>query len=143
VRRLSAHGLSVGLVPGWDVRIERRPASFPVLHASTQRLPAVRGDYGSGLVETMRRQDVFVALVEFDPADGRTPMFSGRGIPALRDGDFDPSAQQRVIPGMCGTQQFLVANGRAFCLYVVLGSWVLRRQLTATANTLVGTLAVG
>ncbi len=143
MRRLAAHGLSVGLVPGWDARIERRPASYPVLHASTQRLPAVRGDYGSGLVERMRGQDVFVALIEFDPADGRSPMFSGRGIPVLRDSDFDPSSQQRVIPGMCGTQQFTVVSGRAFCLYVVLGSWVLRRQLTATANTLVRTIGVG
>jgi hypothetical protein len=143
MRRLAAHGLSVGLPPGWDARIERRAAAFPVLHASTQRLPAVRGDYGSGLVETMGGRDVFVALVEFDPRDGGAAMFDTAGIPLLREQDFDPNAQQRVIPGMCGSQRFLVASGRAFCLYVVLGSWVLRRTLVATANEVVGTIQVG
>jgi hypothetical protein len=90
----------------------------------------------------MSGRDVFVALVEFDPSDGAMPMFSGRGLPVLRDTDFDPSAQQRVIPGMCGTQQFLVASGRAFCLYAVLGSWVMRRSLATTANGLVRTITV-
>ncbi len=141
-RRLAAHGLSLAVPSGWDARIERRAGAHPVLHASTQRLPAVRGDYGSGLVEKMGGRDVFVGLVEFDPADGTSPMFTGRGIPVLRDTDFDPSAQQRVIPGMCGTQQFLVVGERAFCLYVVLGSWVMRRTLTTKANTVVRTIAV-
>ena len=142
-RRIRAHGLSVVVPLGWDARIERRREDVvvapgtdvpmggyvhPVLHMATVALPAVRGDYGSGVVETMGRRDIFVSLVEFDPEAGRTAMFRPGWPVRLRVGDFDPNAQQRVQPNMCGTQRFVTSARRAFCLYVVLGSF-LRRSL--------------
>ena len=156
-RRLSAHGLSCVVFPGWDVRIERRqesdvpaPASnipmggyvHPVLHAGTSRLPARRGDYGSGYVEKMRPSDVFVCLAEFDHEAGATDMFVDGQPRGVRSSDFHPNAQQRVIANMCGTQRFFAAEGRAFCLYVVLGSWVQRRHLTDVANSLISTIRI-
>lgn len=156
-RRLRAHGLSCVVPAGWDVRIEQRgqatisaPASnipvsgyvHPTLHAATSALPAQRGDYGSGYVETMTARDVFVCLGEFDHEAGATEMFD-EGLPTdLRGGDFHPDAQQRVIAGMCGTQRFFTQGGRAFCLYVVLGSWVQRGALVPLANSFLSTVQV-
>lgn len=154
---LAAHGLSAAVLPGWDVRIQRRPQSgvsfpasdlpvggfvHPVLHGATSRLPAQRGDYGSGYVETMTSSDVFVCVAEFDHEAGRTAMFEDGQPLALRTAEFHPEAQQRVISGMCGTQRFFTTAGRAFCLYVVLGSWARRKALVARANEFVATIGV-
>jgi hypothetical protein len=156
-RRLAAHGLSCEVPAGWHVRIEQREQSavnvpttalpaggyvHPILQAATSPLPALRGDYGSGYVETMRGTDVFVCLGEFDHEAGDTAMFD-EGLPrSLRSADFHPEAQQRVIAGMCGTQRFFVENGRAFCLYVVLGSWLQRQSLVPVANSLLATVLI-
>jgi hypothetical protein len=156
-RRLRAYGLSCAALPGWDVRIEQRaqstvpaPASdlpmggfvHPILQAGTSALPAVRGDYGSGYVEKMTSADVFVCLGEFDREAGAEEMFDDGMVRSLRPSDFHPDAQQRVIAGMCGTQRFFTTSGRAFCLYVVLGSWLHRSQLTPRANELLATIEV-
>lgn len=156
-RRLSAHGLACTVPAGWDVRIEHRaestvmaPASDvpmggrvrPTLHAATSTLPMARGDYGSGYVERMRATDIFVCLAEFEPADGAGAMFTP-GLPqTLQSADFRPDAQQRVIAGMCGTQRFFTEQGGAFCLYVVLGSWVRRGELVPKVNSFISTLEV-
>lgn len=156
-RRLESHGLSVAVPAGWDVRIGQRaeaavpaPASkypmsgfvHPTLHAASSPLPAVRGDYGSGYVETMTVRDAFVCLVEFDHEAGDTEMFDVGQPTRLRAGEFHPEAQQRVIAGMCGTQRFFTAEGRAFCLYVVLGSWLHRKELTAEVNAFISSLQI-
>jgi hypothetical protein len=155
--RLTAYGISATPPPGWDVRIERRtqssvraPASMapvggyvhPVLHAANSRLPAQRGDYGSGYVETMSSSNVFVSLAEFDREAGATALFDHGQPQAVRTADFHPDAQQRVIAGMCGSQQFFTQNERAFCLYVVLGSWVNRRTLVQTVNQFVSSIGI-
>ncbi len=155
--RIAAHGLSCAVLPGWDIRIERRvespvpvPGSTepmgghtqPILHAGTSALPARRGDYGSGYVELMTAGDVFVCLGEFDPQDGLEDMFDSGMTPPLQSGDFHPDAQQRVIPGMCGAQRFFTTRRRAFGLYVVLGSWLQRGPLVARANELLATVQI-
>ncbi len=156
-RRLSAHGMSCELLPGWDIRIERREQSeipvpgstepmggytHPILQAGTSALPARRGDYGSGYVERMTTRDVFVCLGEFDREDGAHQMFED-GMPAdLRGRDFHPDAQQRVIAGMCGAQRFFTVEDRAFCLYVVLGSWLQRASLVPRANQLLSSIRI-
>jgi hypothetical protein len=155
--RLSAHHLSCEVLPGWDVRIEQREQSdvnvprsdlpmggfvHPVLHAATSTLPARRGDYGSSYVERMRGTDVFVCLAEFDHEAGATNMFVEGQPTALRSADFHPDAQQRVIAGMCGAQRFFTAQGRAFCLYVVLGSWIQRQSLVPKVNSFISTVGI-
>ena len=157
-RRLAAHGLSVAVPSGWDVRIERRQQAavpvdgaewpnggfvHPVVHAATSPLPPTRGDYGSSYVETMRPTDVFVCLQEFDHEAGDTAMFDDGQPTELRPADFHPEAQQRVIAGMCGSQRFFTTGGRAFCLYVVLGSWVQRQPLLQQkVNPLLSTIRI-
>ncbi|HKY16663.1 MAG TPA: hypothetical protein VJM33_17185 [Microthrixaceae bacterium] len=154
-RPVAAHGISITPPRGWEVRIDLRredpivaPAAprlpgetisrsgtmTPFAHLGSFALPARRSDYGAEAVERMKARDVFVALVEFDREAADTPMFARRGLPALRMTDFHPTAMQRPMPHMCGAQWFFTEQGRAFCLYVVLGSWVLRRSLVTTAS---------
>ena len=147
-RRIAASGLSIEPPSGWEASIFRRPptsgeVTYPVVHAATVPLPAGRGDYGSGLVETLGPSDVFVGLLEFGPEAAETPLFSGlRGVPGLTPDVYRPRALQRTIRGQAGVQRFFTVAGRAFCLYSVIGSMAERVPLTARANQLVGSLRV-
>ena len=153
--RLSGHAIAVDLPTGWDGRIYRRePAEAgtahatadtqAVLHAASFPLPADRGDYGSGAVEVMRRADVLVVLVEHGPASAGTALFATPGPPRqMSPGDFSPSALQRVIPGQAGAQAFFTSNGRAFCLYVVLGDYNERDRAVPVLNSLLRSLQLG
>jgi hypothetical protein len=137
--RLEAHGLSVTLPERWEGRLYLRdtaPRAFahaaaygapeestsPVLHLANFALPTGRGDYGSGAVDKMGAQHVFVSLVEFDAEEAGRPLFAARGFPRLTTHDFASNQLQRRIPGQLGCQRFFTDNGRAFCQYTVLGS---------------------
>jgi hypothetical protein len=148
---LVAHGLEVDLPAGWDGRIARRdtapvearaasttaeatPAPA-VAHIATFSLPREVGDFGSGAVELMRRDDLFVSLVEFDRDSVGTRLFAREGLPTkLRPSDFDPQALQRTLSGQAGTQVFFTAAGRPFCVYVVLGSFMRRTGTVPIVN---------
>ncbi len=141
--RVEGHGISVDAPAGWEVRIGQReggPApggrTRPILHAATVALPSVRGDFGSGVTGELGQQDLFLSLFEYDPEAANTPMFAARGIPVPAADDFSPAALQRSIPGQSGRQYFFQASGRAFCLYVVLGSHARRAALLSRANGL-------
>jgi hypothetical protein len=145
---ITAYDLAINLPPGWDGAIYRREptaqeTTSPVVHAATFPLPARRGDFGSGAVELMGPRDVFVALVEYQPESARTALFALQGIPApLRVTDFSPTALQRTIPGQAGVQRFFSQYGRAFCLYVVLGSFANRDALVPLASTVIQGLVI-
>jgi hypothetical protein len=49
---------------------------------------------------------------------------------------------QRPLPGQSGAQFFFTEAGRAFCLYVVLGSHARRRQLVPEVNLVLSALSV-
>jgi hypothetical protein len=49
---------------------------------------------------------------------------------------------QRITPGQSGAQYFYNEAGRAFCLYVVLGSHDRRSQLVGEARRLLSGLGV-
>ncbi len=156
--RLSAEGLSVEVPEGWDAEIFRRePDAAPdadltdetrpeitgaVLHMANFPLPPQRGDFGSGAVEVMRRQDVLVVLKEYDRDSAKVALFRRRLELPLRADVFDPDQLQRVLPNQGGTQVFFNEAGRAFCLYVVLGSYRLRARLLPQVNALLATLRV-
>lgn len=131
-------GLRLDVPPGWEGQIRRRSAGEPMIghaariqppalggavaHLANFPLPREVGDFGGGVVELMRAPDILVNLVEYDEQSRGTPLFSAQGVPTLRPADFDPATMQRTIAGQSGAQRFFTAQGRAFCLYVVLGS---------------------
>lgn len=147
--RLRAHGLTVGVPRSWDARLYRREPdepeerTFAIIHAGTFALPGNRGDYGSGAVDVMGPDDVFVSLLEQDPEAVGTPLFRDVGLPRLRPSDFDPGGLQRTLSGQTGCQYFFSLNRRAFCLYVVLGSHARRARLVPKARRLVAGLEIG
>ncbi|MFB9378741.1 hypothetical protein ACFFKU_15780 [Kineococcus gynurae] len=148
--RVQAHGIELDPPGGWEVRITRRTAEphargarvRPVLHAATIPLPAVRGDFGGGVTALLGADDVFVSLFEHDPEACSTPLFADRGLPRPTLADFAPNRLQRSIPGQCGGQWFFQVDGRAFCLYVVLGSWARRAGLLNRVAPLLATLTL-
>jgi hypothetical protein len=142
--KLEAHGLTLEAPLGWEARIERRAitvdgeSSYPVIHAATFPLPAQRGDYGSGAVELMGSGDVFAALLEFGGDSVNSPLFSAQPMPRIIDAErFAPNQLQRWIAGQAGQQIFFTDRGRAFCLYIVIGSYTRRAELAERAQEIV------
>jgi hypothetical protein len=114
-----------------------------VLHACTRPLPEDRGDYGSGAVDLLGVEDVFVSLLEFGPESVGQPLFARQGLPdPLPQSSFSPTRLQRTLPGQSGLQVFFTDNDRAFCLYVVLGAHSQRARLIPRAQELVASLAI-
>ncbi|MEO7261072.1 MAG: hypothetical protein ABI047_07450 [Jatrophihabitantaceae bacterium] len=139
--RLTGHGLAVGLPPRWEGRIYRRVVavdggqpgkqqafgwpgelSHPVLHLANFALPASRGDFGTGAVELMGPEHMFVALLEFGADCLGTALYAPVGVPRVRPGQFNPNGMQRRVAGQAGFQHFFTEANRPFCLYVVIGS---------------------
>lgn len=143
--RLAGHGLAINLPARWEGTIGRRPADpgaaeaavgqrriaaaqveeqlLPVAHLGTFALPADRGDFGSGAVDLMGTDDVFLALVEYGPECAGSALFAPRDrLPQLERGQFGAARLQRVQKGQAGAQVFCTVGGRAFCIYAVLGA---------------------
>ena len=148
---ISQSGISIDLLTGWEAKFRRsgndpdvvsaqetHPGDqYSVVHLSNFSLPADSGDYGSGAVEIMRSPDVLVVLTEFGPSSVGTAMFAAHGLPSLTPADFDPNRLQRVLVGQAGAQKFFTIGGRAFGLYVVLGSYTRRFRTAAMINQLI------
>jgi hypothetical protein len=158
---IRAHGIDVGLPAGWDGRISVRAdgapevaftasgthvatlRSRPVAHLANFGLPAERGDFGSGAVELMGDEDVFVVLFEYGPDSTATALFRAQGLPhALTARDFDPATLRRGIAGQSAHQAFFQESGRAFCLYVVLGAHARRARLVPMVNRVLATVRI-
>jgi hypothetical protein len=155
--RISAHGLDFDVPAGWEGRIRRQHApsgatgseraqfrAHAVLHAADFQLPEERGDFGSGAVETMSSHHAFVALVEYHSSSAGTALFgSGLAMPReLSTEDFSPRQLQRTIAGQAGAQRFFVEDGRAFCLYVVLGSMADRALVVPRVNAVLQAITI-
>jgi hypothetical protein len=123
---LAAHGLRAELPRRWEgrlyLRTEDQHQANPVLHLANFALPPSRGDFGTGAVERMGEQHVFVSLFEYGADEAGRPLFAAHGFPRLTVRDFAANQLQRRLPGQLGCQRFFTDRGRAFCLYVVLGS---------------------
>lgn len=126
--RIAAHRLAVGLQAGWEGRILRRAQTADeeqtraVVHLASFPLPERRGDFGSGVTQLMRSEDVFVVLFEYGPESLGTPLFAGQGVPRVDASMFHSKRLQRPLPGQVGCQVFFTEANRPFCLYVVAGS---------------------
>ena len=91
----------------------------------------------------MRSHELLIVLFEHGPESVGTALFRSEGLPLpLRAADFGPDQMQRPIQGQAGVQKFFTVNGRAFCLYVVLGSFSNRAALVARANELLAGLDI-
>jgi hypothetical protein len=148
VDKLSRSGIEIDLPDGWDGRIYRRQTDDDAvtrraLHAANFALPPNLGDYATGAAERMDAGDVLVVLLEFDPDSAGQGLFRSEGMPvAMTAGDFSPTAMPRAIPGRTGAQWFFSLAGRAFCLYVVLGSHNDRAALLPAVTQVVQTLKI-
>lgn len=146
--RLEHAGIVVDLPPGWEARARTHPPSVPggrgnvVLHAATVPLPAGRGDFGSGVVETLGPDDVFVALCEYDERDAGKALFAAQGLPVPRPSDFSTAVLQRPQLDHSGAQFFFAVQGRPFCLHAVLGSHARRAPGAARVAELVARTSV-
>jgi hypothetical protein len=164
VTDLVAHGIEVSLPTGWEGRLFRRPrdgevaaadahiegepaapqeTTNAVLHASTIAVPPGVGDFASGAVDKLGNDDVFVVLFEYDPSSADAALFRSAGLPrTLTADDFSPNVMQRAIRGQAGVQKFFHDQGRAFCLYVVIGSFARRKELVKRVNEVLATLTI-
>ncbi len=161
---LAAHGIEVSLPAGWEGRVFRRPVAGEaasaeaniegepaapmettnaVLHASTIPLPPGVGDFASGAVDKLGHDDLIIVLFEYDPASADQPLFQASGLPRqLGPDDFSPNVMQRAIRGQAGSQKFFNDQGRAFCLYVVLGAFARRNALVPRVNQVLASLTI-
>lgn len=153
-KRLEAHGVALDLPTGWDAEFSGvAPTAAQslggeafqplVVHAGNFRLPADRGDFGSGAVEAMGTRGVLVCLLEYEPASAETALFKRSRLPrSVGVNDVAPHTLQRTIAGQAGTQIFCSEAGRAFCLYVVIGSYKRRATLVPVANQVISSITV-
>lgn len=149
--RIDAQGFGIDLPTPWEGAVQQSTvsdrvqtrASFqglvvqtpPVLHLSSTRLPPGRGDFGSGAVDLLGSDDSFIAIVEYGADSVGTALFDTGPLPrSLDHRRFAPDGLQRAIAGQSGYQHFCTDNGRALCLYVVLGAHHQARRLTRSVN---------
>jgi len=113
------------------------------MHLANFPLPEERGDFGSGAVTVMGPGGVLVVLFEHDSRSASTALFQDEGVPRrFRPEQFGRNQLQRAIGNQVGAQFFAQEQGRAFCLYVVLGSGRRRRALATTAERVLATLDI-
>lgn len=118
-----------GATPAPDARgvaptAPREPGerTLPVVHVCSRPIPAGVGDFGSGALELLGAEDVFVALVEYGSDLAGEGLFARQGWPRLAPSQFSPARMFRAIPGRSASQHFFTVEGRAFCLFTVVGS---------------------
>lgn len=159
--KLAAHGIAAQLPAGWEGTIsaeqqdvveaqmhafgtvQRPPEVLPVAQFATFGLPAVRNDFGGDEVAAMGADDVFVSLLEYAPQEAGSALFADRGLPWRLDASaFSPRMLHRAVHGRTGLQRFFNEGGRAFCLYVVLGSIAHTERLARRAEQLLATVQI-
>ena len=156
---LSGSGVAVDVPSGWEGRIYANAAAGPppapgaasasspltenaVLHVASFPLPPGIGDYGGGAVEQMTNKDLLVVLMEHGRQSAGTALFAATGIPRLTIDDVSTTCLQRLIEGQGGAQRFFTVSGRAFCLYVVFGSFGRRGRTIPVVNGILETVSI-
>ena len=117
--------------------------THPVLHLANFSLPRGRGDFGTGAVEQMRPHHAFVSLFEYERSESGQALFATEGLPMPRAAEFSASALQRRLAGQGGWQRFFHQDGRAFCVYVVLGSLAQARAVVPEVRQVLEQVRIG
>jgi len=150
--RVTAIGFSVEVPSGWEAEIDTgageagdvvaapKMNKMPRLHMANFALPEMRGDFGSGAVENMRRGDVFLCVLEEDPAMATTRLYADNAVPAFDSGHYQPHQMQRPIAGQSGAQAFFHVGPRAFVVYVVVGEHLGRSAVVDEVNQILSSL---
>ncbi len=124
-------------------RSEALAVRYPVLQLANFSLPNHRGDFGGGAVELMGAHNIFVSLFEYGPESVGTALFASPDLPwPVNPNAFGPNRLQRPLPGQGGGQWFFTRAERPFCLYVVLGSFLLRRATVRPLNRILHTVVI-
>lgn len=127
------NGAQVATSPSGATSTGAPETTMPFVHLANFPLPPRRGAFGTGAVELMSGPDTLIVLFEYSADSLGTALFAPSRMPrVLHPGAFNPHALQRILPGQGGYQAFFTEAGRAFSLYVVLGS------LAQAATTLPG-----
>jgi len=125
---LKGHGLSIDVPARWEGRIFvptlPPPAiNLPILHLTDTVLPLQRSTYAPEVADRAGSSGALVALVEFEDRLADRGLYAPQGLRLpLRRESFDARALQLPNPSQEGHQRFFSQSGRAFCLYVVLGT---------------------
>jgi hypothetical protein len=145
---LFGEGISVELPPGWEGvighsdELEDGAVRNVVAHFASFPLPPRRGDFGGGAVDLMEADDALVVLFDYGQSAVGSALFASEGLPAIDARDFDRDILQKSIPGQSGVQRFFTVSGRAFCLYVVVGSHIDRAEILPGVNQLLRTVRI-
>ncbi len=114
-----------------------------MIRCATFPLPADGDSFGADVVTSMTSTDVLVVLFEYEPEVAGAPPFTAAGVPnSLEPEQFSRESLQRAMHGQSGLQHFFTERGRAFCLYVVLGSHIDRASLLPKVNRVLDTLEI-
>ena len=141
--RMQAIGINLGLPPGWEAEVDQGggaseegsvTVTTPRVHLGNFPLPPNRGDFGSGAVERMVSGDVLICLLEESPEVIGSGLYDLVGMPTISASDFAPEGMQRPIRGQSGAQKFFNLDGRAFALYIVVGSHISRASFVEEIN---------
>jgi hypothetical protein len=146
--RLSSHGIAIDVPTGWEGRmfvpdLDPPAINLPILHLTDAVLTVERSSYAPELAARAGGTGILVALLEFDHRLADVGLYEPQGLhlPLTRD-RFHPKALQFPSRVQEGHQRFFSQGGRAFCLYVVLGTGRGADQRLADANRALETLQV-
>ena len=137
---LSAYGISVAVPAGWEGRAFRHGGGEPTLHLGSFPLPHDDGEFGSRATSRMPADGVFLAVTEYGVSEGELErgIFASPPPRRVEPRLLSDRALLRPIDGQRGMQRFFAAEGRAFCLFVVVGRTGERRL--AGANGAIASL---
>ena len=159
---LSGYGISASIPQGFEGRITRLdpvdPLSShahavgssigiettrPFIHIANVPLTQTRETFGGSVVDTLNANHVFLALIEYGPECVGTNLFSRLGLPrSISPQSFSRSRLQRIVQGQSGHQSFFTHNGRAFCLYIVAGSYARVGSMVHHVNRILRSISI-
>ncbi len=145
---LVSHGISIEVPRGWEGRffvpdVPPPAVNLPVLHLTDTILSRERSSFAPELAARAGGTGVLIALLEFEHTLADRGLYAPQGLnlPLLRE-RFHPRALQVPSRVQEGHQRFFSTHGRAFCLYVVLGTSRGVDQRLRTVNDTLASLRI-